>query len=78
MPRFAQAKQNVRLSRPEVPAAALAEAERLNAELNGSGRVLVRASGTEPLIRVLGEAETEAMAQDLCGRIADLVQRELG
>ena len=78
MPRFAQAKQNVRLSRPEVPAAALAEAERLNEELNGSGRVLVRASGTEPLIRVLGEAETEAMAQDLCGRIADLVQRELG
>ena len=78
MPRFAQAKQNVRLSRPEVPAAALAEADRLNEELNGSGRVLVRASGTEPLIRVLGEAETEAMAQDLCGRIADLVQRELG
>ncbi len=78
MPRFAQAKQNVRLSRPEVPAAALAEAERLNSELNGSGRVLVRASGTEPLIRVLGEAETEELAQDLCGRIADLVQRELG
>jgi phosphoglucosamine mutase len=78
MPRFAQAKQNVRLSRPEVPAAALAEAERLNNELNGSGRVLVRASGTEPLIRVLGEAETEELAQDLCGRIADLVQRELG
>jgi phosphoglucosamine mutase len=78
MPRFAQAKENVRVSRPEVPAAALAEAERLNAELNGSGRVLVRASGTEPLIRVLGEAETEELAQDLCGRIADLVQRELG
>ena len=78
MPRFAQAKQNVRLSRPEVPAAALAEADRLNEELNGSGRVLVRASGTEPLIRVLGEAETEELAQDLCGRIADLVQRELG
>ena len=78
MPRFAQAKENVRVSRREVPAAALAEAERLNAELNGSGRVLVRASGTEPLIRVLGEAETEEVAQDLCGRIADLVQRELG
>ena len=31
-------------------------------ELNGSGRVLVRASGTEPLIRVLGEAETEEEA----------------
>ena len=78
MPRYAQAKENVRVSRREVPAAALAEAERLNAELNGSGRVLVRASGTEPLIRVLGEAETEELAQDLCGRIASLVKRELG
>ena len=78
MPRYAQAKRNVRVARPEVPEAALAEAERLNAELNGSGRVLVRASGTEPLIRVLGEAETEEAAEDLCGRIATLVQRELG
>lgn len=78
MPRYAQVKENVRVSRREVPAAALAEAERLNAELNGSGRVLVRASGTEPLIRVLGEAETEEVAKDLCGRIATLVQRELG
>jgi phosphoglucosamine mutase len=78
MPRFAQAKENVRVARREVPAAALAEAERLNTALDGSGRVLVRASGTEPLIRVLGEAETEEEAQELCGRIANLVQRELG
>ena len=78
MPRFAQAKENVRVSRRDVPAAALAEAERLNAELDGSGRVLVRASGTEPLIRVLGEAETGEKARDLCARIAALVQRELG
>ncbi|MHB1244261.1 MAG: phosphohexomutase domain-containing protein [Gaiellaceae bacterium] len=78
MPRFAQAKENVRVSRRDVPAAALAEAERLNAELGGSGRVLVRASGTEPLIRVLGEAETDEEARDLCARIAALVRRELG
>jgi phosphoglucosamine mutase len=78
MPRYAQAKENVRVSRREVPEAALAEAERLNGELNGSGRVLVRASGTEPLIRVLGEAETDEEARDLCARIASLVQRELG
>ncbi len=78
MPRYAQVKENVRVSRREVPAAALAVAERLNAELDGAGRVLVRASGTEPLIRVLGEAETEEVARDLCGRIANLVQRELG
>ena len=67
MPRYAQAQENVRVSRREVPEAALAEAERLNAELNGSGRVLVRASGTEPLIRVLGEAETDEEARaSLC------------
>jgi len=78
MPRFAQAKENVRVSHRDVPAAALAEAERLNAELGGSGRVLVRASGTEPLIRVLGEAETDEEARDLCARIAALVRRELG
>ena len=78
MPRYAQVKENVRLPGRVVPAAALAEAERLNAELAGSGRVLVRASGTEPLIRVLAEAESEEKAQDLCARIASLVKRELG
>lgn len=78
MPRYAQVKKNIRLARPEVPAAALAVAEQLNAELDGAGRVLVRASGTEPLIRVLAEAETEEVAQELCGRLANLVERELG
>jgi phosphoglucosamine mutase len=78
MPRFAQAKENVRVSRREVPEAALAAAERLNDELEGRGRVLVRASGTEPLIRVLGEAETAEMAEEYCGTIAALVKRELG
>jgi phosphoglucosamine mutase len=78
MPRYAQVQENVRVSRREVPAGALAEADRLNAELDGQGRVLVRASGTEPLIRVLGEAESEQKALEYCGRIADLVKRELG
>ena len=78
MPLYAQAKENVRVARRDVPQAALAEAERLNGELAGSGRVLVRASGTEPLIRVLGEAETEEKALEYCARIAALVKRELG
>jgi phosphoglucosamine mutase len=78
MPRYAQVKENVRVVRREVPEAALAEAERLNSTLNGNGRVLVRASGTEPLIRVLGEAETEEAARELCATIASLVQKELG
>jgi phosphoglucosamine mutase len=78
MPRYAQVKENVRVSRREVPAKALAEAERLNRSLNGGGRVLVRASGTEPVIRILGEAETPEEAERLCGTIAALVRRELG
>ena len=78
MPRFAQAKEDVRVASREVPAEALAEAKRLNDELAGRARVLVRPSGTEPLIRVLGEAETAQEAAQLCGTIAALVRRELG
>jgi phosphoglucosamine mutase len=78
MPVFPQVKENVRVAGREVPQAVRDEAERLNAELDGRGRVLVRPSGTEPLIRVLAEAETETKAEELCGRIAALVSRELG
>jgi phosphoglucosamine mutase len=45
--------------------------------LRGRGRVLVRASGTEPLIRVMVEAPSEAEADEICERIAALVRREL-
>jgi phosphoglucosamine mutase len=63
---------------------ALAEADQVNAgvelaaqELAGRGRVLVRSSGTEPLVRVMVEAPTDEEAQDVCGRLVELVQREL-
>jgi phosphoglucosamine mutase len=46
--------------------------------LRGRGRVLVRASGTEPLVRVMVEAPSEHESQEICERIAALVQRELG
>ena len=55
-----------------------AEVERVNAELDGDGRVLVRPSGTEPLVRVLVEAEDARVAETACASIAALVQRELG
>jgi phosphoglucosamine mutase len=46
--------------------------------LSGRGRVLVRPSGTEPLVRVMVEAPTEEEAQSVCGELVALVERELG
>jgi phosphoglucosamine mutase len=66
------------VSRLVIPDAVRAEVERVNAELAGRGRVLVRPSGTEPVIRVLAEAPAEEEAAALCGTIAALVRRELG
>ena len=73
-----QVKENVRVGRREVPLAVLQEVERLNGELGEDGRVLVRPSGTEPVVRVLAEAPTQEEAQRLCASIAALVRRELG
>jgi phosphoglucosamine mutase len=78
MTRFPQALVNVPVERRELTDSVREEVARLNAELGEEGRVLVRPSGTEPVIRVLAEASTEAEAQALCGTIGALVARELG
>jgi phosphoglucosamine mutase len=78
MPRFPQVKANVRVSKREVPQAILDEADRLTRRLGERGRVLVRPSGTEPVVRVLAEAETAEEAGKICARIAELVAQELG
>ncbi len=75
--RLPQAKQNVPIARPGLSVAVVSEVERLKEELAGRGRILVRPSGTEPLVRVLVEAEDEQEAQELCGSIAHLVRQEL-
>ena len=54
--------------------AAVAEAER---ELHGAGRVLLRKSGTEPLVRVMVEAADQEHAQAVANRLADVVKAEL-
>jgi phosphoglucosamine mutase len=78
MPRWPQSKENVRVAEKELTPAIQAEVDRLNGEWGGEGRVLVRPSGTEPLIRVLAEAENPEVASEACASIAALVRRELG
>jgi phosphoglucosamine mutase len=78
MTRWPQCKENVRVTDKELPQTVLDEVERLNQAWNGEGRVLVRPSGTEPLIRVLAEAENAEVAAEACASIAALVRRQLG
>jgi phosphoglucosamine mutase len=74
MPKFPQAKTNVPVRSKEI-------SPELRKRIDGladGGRIVVRPSGTEPVVRVLAEAETAQAASDLCARIAALVSRELG
>jgi phosphoglucosamine mutase len=72
-----QTLENVRFAKGGKPLenekvkAAIADAE---ARLNGSGRVLVRASGTEPLIRVMAEGDDKALVDQLVKDIAGAVR----
>ena len=58
-----------------VLAAAVAEEEAI---LGDEGRILLRPSGTEPLVRVMVEARTHAEARGVAERLADVVRRQLG
>jgi phosphoglucosamine mutase len=55
-----------------------AAVERESEALEGRGRVLVRPSGTEPLVRVMVEAPGEVECQEIAARLANLVETELG
>lgn len=52
--------------------------ESVEQEMNGNGRVLVRPSGTEPLVRVMVEAATEESCQAFVKAIAEVVKEEMG
>jgi phosphoglucosamine mutase len=78
MPVYPQVKENVRVARRVVPPTVAAEVERVNERLAGEGRVLVRPSGTEPVVRVLAEAPAHETAAELCATVSELVRRELG
>ncbi|MBT8197787.1 MAG: phosphoglucosamine mutase, partial [Acidimicrobiia bacterium] len=81
MTEFPQVLQNVRVSDKDGLAdasavwAAVADAER---DLGDSGRVLVRASGTEPLVRVMVEAEDEPTARTVATSLSGVVVGALG
>jgi phosphoglucosamine mutase len=79
--RLPQELRNVRVaSRDGLDGAASfwAEVRAVEAELGDAGRVLVRPSGTEPVVRVMVEAPTDEQAGALAGRLASSLERELG
>jgi phosphoglucosamine mutase len=78
MPRYPQVQESVPVAKKTLPPSVLAEVDHMNAELAQQGRILVRPSGTEPVVRVLAEARDFQKARRLCATISDLVRRELG
>jgi phosphoglucosamine mutase len=79
MEKLPQKLVNIRASDRQALTAAMAAddlvaaIETEQAALQGRGRVLVRPSGTEPLIRVMVEAPSEQETAEICGRLSDLV-----
>src|SRR5215203_193847 len=72
MHRYPQALENVTVSSNDIPEKIALEVERMNHELGHAGRILVRASGTEPVIRVLAEGQTREESERLCGTMSAL------
>ena len=64
-------------SRVEGNEAVQSEVRAAEIELAGVGRVLLRKSGTEPLVRVMVEADDAAQAKAVAERLADVVARNL-
>jgi len=80
MVRFPQVLINVdgvnkaNLTTSKAIAAAIGDSE---SKLGANGRILLRASGTEPLVRVMVEAESEVVAGEIAQKLATLVRLEL-
>ncbi|MBW8058794.1 MAG: phosphoglucosamine mutase [Solirubrobacterales bacterium] len=80
MEKLPQTLVNVEVAEREAVAGAAAvweAVEREGAGLDGRGRVLLRPSGTEPLIRVMVEAPTTKEADAVCERLVSVVRQEL-
>jgi phosphoglucosamine mutase len=78
MPKYPQVLVNVpgdaSLLGPQVDAAVA----RAQAELGDDGRILVRPSGTEPIIRLMVQARDASVADRIVGHLADEVRRATG
>jgi phosphoglucosamine mutase len=80
MVRFPQVLINVKnVAKDKLPGNTVIEAAVKAAEqqLGDSGRVLLRASGTEPLVRVMVEAASDSLAQEVAQHLADVVHAQL-
>jgi len=83
MTRYPQCMINVRVS-PEGKLAFYTDPDvndainAAKAELGSDGRIIVRTSGTEPLIRVMTEGSDDGKIRDVAQRVADVVQKCLG
>ena len=81
MTKLPQLLLNVKVADRDALASAptvLEAVKRESALLGGRGRVLLRPSGTEPLVRVMVEAPDAGECRDIAERLAELVRRELG
>lgn len=71
--RIKNENKNIYMEYPEIKA----EIERIEELLDGSGRVLIRPSGTEPLVRVMLEGKEEGQIRELATNLANLIQEKL-
>ncbi len=77
MTTYPQTLVNIRVAvqHPDIAAELAAEIAAAESQLGGDGRVLVRASGTEPLVRVMVEASTDDVALEIAEGLAEIVRR---
>ncbi|MCU5746623.1 phosphoglucosamine mutase [Staphylococcus sp. SQ8-PEA] len=81
MKKYPQSLVNVKVSdkyHVEENVAVQEEMTKVEVDMNGEGRILVRPSGTEPLVRVMVEATTDEKAEEYAQRIARVVEEHMG
>lgn len=80
MPKYPQLLKNLRVEDKMAMMTnvkILEEIVNIEVEMNGKGRVLVRPSGTEPLVRVMVEAQTENLCESYVSRLLEVVEKEM-